>query len=169
MINSAHILFFISLNLINLTALADTDVVFLEKFYPSGKRVELVKGGRFYHSAIRIPYQGQDLWLHAGPENGVELISTEKLKEIATITEIVTVRGFNLRYSDFSKYLGRKFDFYYGWDDEKIYCSELIAKLFGVPPVPMYFDPELWPSNYWKYNGQPGISPDQLYLSLKEK
>ncbi|MES3036963.1 MAG: YiiX/YebB-like N1pC/P60 family cysteine hydrolase [Bdellovibrionota bacterium] len=138
-------------------------VAFLEHYDTNGNLVQLEPGGRFYHMAIS--FQGK--WLQAHPYQGVVLVDIDELEKMGTVTEIVRVNSPELTLEDIKPYLGLRYDQNFSWDDDKMYCSELVAKLLNIQPIPMVFAPGLWPPQYQQYNGLPGISPDKIYLLLK--
>ncbi len=128
-----------------------------------GRPIALEPGGRFAHLAIR--FRGK--WLHAHPRRGVEL--TKDLSDLGEIADVVDLPGIPaLASKDVSPLLGRPFDREYQWsDDSALYCSELVAKLLGIPPRPMQFSSEVWPERYREEKaGELGLSPDELYLLL---
>lgn len=143
------------------TSFAKTRIAFLEQYDRKGRLVQYEPGGRFVHTAVQFDEIG-DQWLNAYPGEGVALISLEQLKRRGIIAEIVEVPQ-TLRLSQVKPYLGLPFDFWYTWNDDTIYCSELIAKLLHIPPRPMKLNKQVWPKNYWHLEGQPGLSPDALY------
>lgn len=147
-------------------AQARIEVAFLEAWTPTGKKVELEKGGRFAHVAIR--YQQQ--WLHAYPTNGVELVYTfHVFGDSAKVTEIlIDERLPDLTAVEIARFIGLPYDFKFRWEDTYgSYCSKLIAKLLGVLPEPMKFDGSYWNGIKDLPRGEPGISPDGLYRQLK--
>jgi len=143
---------------------ASVDIAFVELRTPAGRIVQLEKDGRFAH--VAISFQGN--WLHAYPRHGVEIISRADLEKIGAVRAIVTVPELApLSPDQVDKYLGKPYDPQFSWQDDKIYCSELVAKLLGIAPRPMVFDPELWPKNYQYLDGQPGQSPDEIFRLLQ--
>ncbi|MEK2690751.1 hypothetical protein [Bdellovibrio sp. GT3] len=140
---------------------AVTRIAFLETVNSRGERVEYEPGARFSHTAIQFDELG-DQWLNAYPGEGVAIISEERLKQHGMITEIIEIPQ-ELFLSQVSPYLGLPFDFWYSWDGDAIYCTELIGKLLNVPTHPMIFNKKVWPKNYWDLDGTPGLSPDSLY------
>lgn len=143
---------------------ASIEVAFLEIRTPAGKVLELEKGDRFAH--VAISYRG--LWLHAHPRHGVVLANEEELETVGTMREIVTVsESGDLDDRTVATYLGKPYDFSFTWDEDRYYCSELIGKILGLSPLPMRFNPEVWPESYRKLNGLPGLSPDKVYRALR--
>lgn len=138
-------------------------LAFFELRTPEGRLVQLEKNGRFGHVAL----QHQGKWLHAHPYRGVEWVALEKVREVGTLVSVIEFPNLAApEETRIHQYLGRPFDRGYTWDDERLYCSELIAKLLNISPLPMEFDPELWPKAYEKLRGQPGLSPDDIYRIL---
>ena len=145
------------------SAHASVQVAFLEFYTPEGKLVQLEPGGRFAH--VAISYRGG--WLHSHPFRGVEVITTEGLSRMGKITSVVNLPQLKeIPETTAARFLGRPYDAEFSWSDEKVYCSELIAKIFGLTPEPMHFDPKLWPEKYRKLEGLPGLSPDKVYRRL---
>lgn len=156
---------FILVFLLSFSVNAKVQVAFIEMKDYYGNVIELEPGGRFAHSAIS--YKGQ--WLQAHPYWGVELVSIEKIRKMGEIKEIIEVTNLEeLDEAKVKELLGKSFDHDYLWDDEKIYCSELIAKLLGLAPKPMVFS-ETWPAAYQAKNGLPGLSPDGVYQILSSQ
>ena len=145
-------------------AKADVKVAFIEFYTHDGKLVQLEPNGRFAHIAISY----RDGWLHAHPWRGVEWISTENLAKMGKIADVVDLSSAReVSEATADRYLGKPYDSDYSWSDDKIYCSELVAKILNLSPEPMHFDPKLWPEKFWKFEGLPGLSPDKIYKRLK--
>ncbi|WP_413578216.1 hypothetical protein ACLVWU_06700 [Bdellovibrio sp. HCB290] len=142
-------------------ASARTRIAFLESVNSRGERVEYEPGARFSHTAIQFDDLG-DQWLNAYPGEGVAIISEERLKQHGMITAIIEIPQ-QVFMSDAETYLGLPFDFWYSWEGDAIYCTELIGKMLNVPTHPMVFNKKVWPKNYWDLDGTPGLSPDKLY------
>ncbi len=106
-----------------------------------------------------------NLWLQSYPGEGVRLITLEELKHRGKIAAVLQI-PIDIQRADFEKYLGLPFDFNYSWDDQALYCAELLAKLLHVTPEPMHFNHAVWPKSYWPLEGQLGMSPDKLFKIL---
>lgn len=142
---------------------ASTEIAFVEMYHANGKPIQLEPNGKFAH--IAISYQG--LWMHAHPRLGVVLQNSKELESLGKIKAVLTVPDDKLVDVTYLKEsLGKAYDRGFAWDDQKIYCSELVGKALGMPPKPMYFDPQLWPESYQKLNGLPGLSPDDIFYWL---
>ncbi|NUN07078.1 MAG: hypothetical protein HUU57_15120 [Bdellovibrio sp.] len=140
---------------------AQTRIAFLQSFDKNGQPVEYEPGGRFTHTAIQFEELG-DMWLNAYPNDDVAIISLSRLQTHGTITEIIEIPQ-TVRMTEAMPYMGLPFDYWYSWSNEAIYCSELIGKILNIPTMPMHFNKNFWPKNYWKLEGTPGLSPDALY------
>jgi hypothetical protein len=142
---------------------ARIDVAFLKLFDSQGHQIILEKNGEYAHIAISYG----KMWLHAHPQRGVELISDQELRKMGEVGEVMTVaQNKELTYAQIKKYLGKPYDREFSWSDNSIYCSELVAKLLHQQPRPMSFDPPYWPPYFARFNGQLGISPDQIHRNL---
>ena len=144
---------------------AKVRIAFLETYDAKGRLVQYEPGGRFSHSAVQFGALG-DQWLNAYPGEGVAIISLDTLQHHGKITDIVEI-PVDLTMADVQPYLGKPFDYWYSWSDDAIYCSELIGKLLHVPTQPLHLNHEVWPKNYWKLEGTPGLSPDELWKWAK--
>lgn len=141
---------------------SDVKLAFFQIYKPDGSVMQLEKGGRFAHIAISV----ETGWLHVHPYRGVEVVKSlsgvgfkdYKVKIFSSNREAIV-------YEDYKKYYGLPYDPNYSWDESKIYCSELIAKILGIKPTPMSFDSEVWGVNH-AGRGELGISPDEIYEAI---
>lgn len=157
---------FLAFALVSSRCFASVSVAFIEMRDAQGHLVQLEPDGRFAH--VAISYHGD--WLQALPYWGVQLVTTEQLKKVGTIAEIVTLQAGPEPSSQYvDSVLGKPYDYEYTWSDDAFYCSKLVAKILNIPPRPMTFDPHLWPPQFQKYNGRPGMSPDTLYRILSSQ
>lgn len=157
-------LLFLGLCCSSAAASAAVDIAFLEIYKSDGTRLQLEPDGRFAH--VAISFRGK--WLHAAPQGGVQLSTQAEIERIGTITAIATLRAFSEPSVDFVRMnLGKPYDSSFDWSDDAFYCSELVGKILNLAPMPMYFDPNLWPAEFQKYNGMPGLSPDGIYRLLQ--
>ncbi len=142
---------------------AHVQIAFIEFYSADGRLIQLEPGGRFAHVAISYG----DGWLHAHPFRGVEVISTRELGKMGRIGSVVNLPSLpKLPDPVVARFLGKPYDSDFSWSDDRVYCSELIAKILGLAPEPMHFDRALWPERYWKYEGLPGLSPDKLFRRM---
>ncbi len=148
--------------------LGSSKIAFLETYDGKGNIVQYEPGGRFSHSAISIGEGESQKWLNAYPKEGVAVISWERLSGHGRISRIVEIPQ-SISEDQLGPFLGLPFDYWYSWTNDAIYCSELIAKLLNIQPEPMILNHQVWPPQYWKLEGQPGMSPDNLYRKLTGK
>lgn len=145
---------------------ASVEIAFIELRNYQGELIELEPNGKFAHMAIS--YKGH--WLHSHPFRGVEIIPQDKLEEIGTINAIVTIPETpSLTEVQVKKFLGKPYDTEFSWSDERIYCSELIAKLLHIEPKPMSFASKAWPESFRAFKGKLGLSPDDIFKALIQK
>lgn len=147
-----------------LSSFASIEIAFLEMRTYKGEIIQLEPNGQFAH--VAISYGGK--WLHAHPLRGVEIVSQESLEKIGKIKAIITIsKEDKIPASEVIKLFGKPYDQSFSWSNEKIYCSELVAKLIRMAPEAMSFEATYWPREYQALNGQPGISPDDIFRNLK--
>ncbi|NDE14554.1 hypothetical protein EBZ80_06440 [bacterium] len=142
------------------------EVAFLEVRDVHGQSLRLEPWFPWAHMAIS--HNGG--WIHSHPATGVEWASTERLAQFGRIAHVVSVPDWiEPRMELAAAFTGLPYDRQFSWDNQALYCSELVAKLLGIAPVPMVFDPRLWPGDYLRFNGQPGISPGIVYRRIVEE
>lgn len=144
-----------------LASQAQIKIAFLEQYNAQGELIQYEPNGRFVHTAVQFP-EIAPLWLNAYPREGVALISWETLQTRGVIAEVLET-PHTLTRAQIEPYWDKPFDYKYSWNDEALYCTELIGKLLGIEPTPMKFNKKFWPPSYWPLEGQPGLSPDGLY------
>ena len=138
-------------------------VAFLEVRDARGNLVRVEPNFPWAHMAVSI----DGGWLHAHPAAGVEWVSGAKLENYGRIAHVITVPNwFKPRLDLVDGFIGQGYDQEFSWNNQALYCSELVAKTLGIAPVPMVFDPQLWPRSYLRFNGLPGISPGLVYRRL---
>lgn len=145
--------------------LAKVTIAFIEVRLPDGRLLQMEPGGRFSH--IAISYRG--LWLHAHPYRGVELITTEQLKNLDRSGFVILKSLPNheeITETELATYLDKPFDSNFSWESEAYYCSKLVAKILKIVPKPMTFSAAGWPEAFKSKAGQLGISPDEIYQEI---
>lgn len=152
---------FLVLFFMNNFGFAQSQLAFIKMYDSHGRLIQYEPNSQYAHTALQIG----SMWLESYPPHGVQLISWEELRERGVIDQVITLDRL-VTYEEIAGYLGLGFDFDYDWQNETYYCSELLAKILGVPPEPMEFNKKVWPKHYWKLEGLPGISPDKLYRAL---
>ncbi len=143
-----------------------TDVAFLTAYRRDGSLIRLKRNEAFFHVFIKH----DELWYNAAPGKKVEGVKNFRDAGFRYFTiTILRKTEHKFPYERLAPFLGLPYDYGFSWSDEAIYCSELIAKILDISPGPMYFDPTIWQKKYWKLNGRPGISPDQVFYKLLDR
>lgn len=156
---------FIGLFVLSENIYAKSKVAWLQLQDSKGQVVQLEPN--FYYAHVAIEVNGN--WLHANPKSGVELVTIEALDRVGKIKEILESDEESVDFSGVEFFISRPFDHEYSWNDDKIYCAELVAKLLNIPPSPMHFDLKYWHPWFQKYEGLPGASPAKIYQELKNR
>ncbi len=138
--------------------------------------IERSTNGPYSHSGIVLHHQGE--WMVAQALGPVHLILLNKfLAQRRSGSTIAHLRAHS-KFSEaelttaYQKFHGIPFDPDYLWDDEKLYCSEFVAKFFnelepeslGTRPIEYGEYDEIWRNLLGpRYNGgAPGNSPVSL-------
>jgi hypothetical protein len=85
------------------------------------------KGNEFYVLEAIQPVKSTllDRWIAKGKDSRFVIKRVERFQEIELLPEIkdrVIEEG--------RKFIGKDYDLYFGWSDDKIYCSELVWKMY---------------------------------------
>lgn len=150
------------------------DIILIELRCYSCSLIADETGSRFSHSAVVLgKYEGETVVAQAlGPVHALKLskfLAQKQPESTALVMRPFAQLDANLLVNEFSaNWLGRPFDKGYTWDDEKLYCSEFVAKFLEVflgpvfPPKPLDFSRN-W--DFWNRvmdrvpQGEPGNSP----------
>lgn len=146
-------------------SLAEVRVVFVEVKGYGGRQIQLEKDGRFAH--VAISYKGE--WLQALPKKGVELVSYADLAKTGQLVLLKSTKESEPTESYVRAVLGAPFDMNFSWDNEAFYCSKLVAKILDLEPLPMDFSSPHWPPSFKRFQGLPGLSPDDVYEQLIDR
>lgn len=139
------------------------EVAFLEIELPGKGVLQLEPGGKFAHIAISY----RDGWLHSHPRTGVAW--TRMIERFGRVSVVLAHPELpDPTPQQAANYLGRPYDRHYSWTDERIYCSELVAKLLHIPPEPMLFDAPVWSRRRPSIEARYGLSPDDLFRILSQ-
>ncbi len=84
------------------------------------------KGERFYVLEAIQPVKLTPLgdWIQRGKDRHYVV------KRLKNSKEILTVKNLEKMKLEGSKYLGKSYDLYFEWSDARIYCSELVWKIY---------------------------------------
>lgn len=153
------------------------DVILIELRCYSCSLIADETGSRFSHSGVVLGERQGEILVAQALGNVHATTLTKFLSQKTKNTSALVRRPKNLYANEslikvFARdWMGRPFDSSYTWDDEKLYCSEFVAKFLEVflgpvlPPKPLDF------SRHWDYwssvlnpvpQGEPGNSPGDL-------
>lgn len=119
--------------------LREGDILFQSSEYGQGKAIMLATHSNLTHCRILIKENGRWCVLEAiGP------VKITPLETWTMYTDDETFKTFRLKNSDSlltqnkitqiksigKSYLGKDYDIYFEWTDEKMYCSELVWKVY---------------------------------------
>lgn len=121
------------------TQLKDGDIVFQINQSGQGKAIQIATHSKFTHCGVIFkennvlmvyeavqPVKKTRLteWVKFGENNSYEV---KRLKNATGMTDA----DLDKMKTKFNEYEGKNYDLYFGWSDEKIYCSELVWKLYS--------------------------------------
>jgi len=136
-----------------------------------------IKGGDYFvlEAVGPVKYTPLKTWIRQG-EGGHYVV--RRLKDAE---RILTAEAAAKLKKEAGKYLGKPYDHYFGWSDKRIYCSELVWKIYrnalgieiGKPTKLREFDlshPLVKAKLEERYGGgvpldEPVISPGQMFRS----
>ena len=141
---------------------ASLEVSFLEVRNSKGEVIQLEPDFPYAH--VVISFEGRVL--HSHPRTGVVWADLSEVNQFGTVKETMSVESKKGMFQEIEQWIGRPYDSQFSWGNDAFYCSELVAKVLGIPPEPMHFDPHLWPPKFWEMEGEPGISPGKIYRKI---
>jgi hypothetical protein len=120
------------------TDLRDGDLVFIVNNRGQGRAIQLATHSKFTHVGIVFIENGQPMVYHA-----IEPVSKNTLLEFISASsdktyEVRRLKGAHLisdsvitmMRKDAIGQLGKHYDLEFNWDDEELYCSEFVWKLY---------------------------------------
>ena len=123
---------------VNTLLLHNGDIIFQTSTSPQSQAIQLATHSKYSHCGIVFQDNGKwlvfeaiqpvtttplDNWIVRG-ENSTYTI--KRLKD----TTALTPEAFGKMKASAQKMTGKNYDLYFGWSDERIYCSELVWKLY---------------------------------------
>lgn len=123
---------------IDKTKLHNGDIIFQTSTSAQSQAIQLATHSKYSHCGIVYQDNGKwlvfeaiqpvtatplDNWIVRG-ENSAYTI--KRLKD----TTALTPQAFDKMRASAGKMAGKDYDLYFGWDDDRIYCSELVWKLY---------------------------------------
>ena len=167
-----RILLYFSILLVALTScgqepLQTGDIVFQESKSGQAKYIKKATGSRYTHCGVIVMQHGKPYVLEA--VSTVKLTPYEEWKNrgVGHHVKVVKCKDPNFKVNT-KKYLGKKYDTEFKWDDRKMYCSELVYKVYQDNGIKLG---ELHPVSDYNIKGMEpylkkrGISPSQLVIA----
>lgn len=117
--------------------LREGDIIFQTNISPQCKAIELATHSKFSHCGLLFMENGRWMVFEAVQPVSVTTFeewtmrnnrhyAVKRLKADSLITpDVITSMK-----EEGKKYLGKDYDSYFGWSDERIYCSELVWKIY---------------------------------------
>lgn len=124
---------------LNRTEIQNGDIIFQTSKSSQSKAIQLATNSKYSHMGIIYRIDGElfvyeavqpvkltnlNNWINRG-ENGhyviKRLVNSDKILTQATLTKMKQVG---------EKFKGKNYDLYFEWSDDKIYCSELVWKIY---------------------------------------
>lgn len=117
--------------------LAEGDIIFQSNISPQCKAIELATHSGYSHCGILFK-KGEDwyVWEAVQPVKQTRLEEwTLRGNQHFTVKRLVadsliTTAVIKKMQDAGSKYLGKQYDSYFEWSDDRIYCSELVWKIY---------------------------------------
>jgi len=119
--------------------LKNGDIIFHESTSSQSMAIQLATNSRYSHMGIL--YQDGDRWLVYEAIQPVKLTPLDKwiargkdghyvVKRLKTSEKVLKPDVLKKMRQLGEKYRGKNYDLYFEWSDERIYCSELVWKLY---------------------------------------
>lgn len=126
-------------NQIEIQKIQSGDIIFQTSKSEQSKAIQLATGSKYSHMGIVYESDGQfhvfeavqpvkltklEEWINRG-EKGHYVV-----KRLKNSDRILTRETLNNMRQVGEKYKGKNYDIYFEWSDDKIYCSELVWKIY---------------------------------------
>ena len=119
--------------------LKEGDIIFQSDISPQCKAIELATHSRYSHCGILFKQNGRWMVFEAVQPVGTATFeewtmrndkhyAVKRLKADSLLTPEALARMKEAG----KKYLGKNYDSYFGWSDDRLYCSELVWKLYRL-------------------------------------
>lgn len=117
----------------------DGDIIFHETNFEQSRALKLVTKSRYTHAGIIFRINGQWKVLEAvQPVKYTDLSDFIRrgtnrhyaVKRLKNRDEVLTIETVEKMKTYGKTFLGRNYDIYFEWNDKRIYCTELIWKLY---------------------------------------
>lgn len=143
------------------------DIVFQESKSAQSKYIKKATGSRYTHCGIIVMKGEEPFVLEAS--STVKLTPFDDWKKRGVSRHVKTVKCKDPHFKvDTHKYLGKKYDTQFKWDDTRMYCSELVYKVYednGIKLGKLRRVKDYNISGMVKYLKKRGISTDQFVIA----
>ena len=121
------------------SVIKEGDIIFQESVSEQARAIQLATHSRYSHAGIIFKYDNQFRVLEAvQPVKITDLDafinrgvgSHYVIKRLADYESIIDTSGINRMKKIGNSYLGKNYDIYFEWNDNRIYCTELIWKIY---------------------------------------
>ncbi len=134
---------FITANLnakINTSSIKEGDIIFQESHSEQAKAIKLATHSRYSHAGIIFNYNNQfkvleavqpvkitdlDVFINRGINHHFVIKRLNKHESLLNKTSINRMKIIG------NSYIGKNYDIYFEWSDKRIYCTELIWKIYN--------------------------------------
>ena len=154
--SSIILIIYFSITFLNQTISAETfrfqegDILFQESRNSTAKAVKIATNSRYTNLGIILKYRGKFVVLESyGNVRKTDLNKFIKrgvnswylVKRFKNYKDIMTEENLGKLRENSNSFMGRPYDLYYGWGDEKLYSAELIWKFLkdtlGIEIAPL--------------------------------
>lgn len=120
-------------------AMQEGDILFQTSDSPQAEAIALATHSQYSHCGILLKENNEwvvleavqpvkitplKTWIAHGKNHKYSVRRLKNAKNILNQNIILSL------YNNSKKYIGKDYDIYFGWSDDKIYCSELVWKIF---------------------------------------
>jgi uncharacterized protein YycO len=115
------------------------DIIFQTSMSSQSKAIQLATRSKYSHMGIIYESEGEFMvyeaiqpvkltplmeWISRGKEGEFVVKRLENADELLTQSALVRMKKLG------EQFMGKSYDIYFEWSDEKIYCSELVWKIY---------------------------------------
>ncbi len=124
---------------LDLSIIKEGDIIFHESRSVQSKAIRLATKSRYTHTGIIFRKQKRLYVLEAVEPVGITGIHAFMkrgvnghfvVKRLKNRDQLLTERTIKKMKEYGKRFMGKKYDPYFGWSDERIYCSELVWKIY---------------------------------------
>jgi len=115
------------------------DIVFQVSNSPQSQAIQLATGSKYTHMGIIYLKKGKphvfeaiqpvtftplDEWIRRGQQQHVVI------KRLRHTDSVLNAKNSQAMYDAIKQHMNKNYDFHFAWDDNKMYCSELVWKVY---------------------------------------